>query len=77
MFRRERGGDEPRQATPTVAALRQSQPFSQVRREPETCHSFIQLRAAAARYDKRNDNFLASIQLATIRIWFRFNKSVS
>ena len=28
-------------------------------------------RAIATRYDKRDDNFLASIQLASIRIWLR------
>ena len=28
-------------------------------------------RAVATRYDKRDDNFLASIQLASIRIWLR------
>ena len=28
-------------------------------------------RAVATRYDKRADNFLASIQLASIRIWIR------
>ena len=34
-------------------------------------------RAVATRYDKRDDNFLASIQLASIRIWLRFNESVA
>ena len=34
-------------------------------------------RAVATRYDKRDDNFLASIQLASIRIWLRFNESVT
>ena len=33
-------------------------------------------RAVATRYDKRDDNFLASIKLASIRIWLRFNESV-
>ena len=28
-------------------------------------------RAVATRYDKRDDNFLASVQLASIRIWLR------
>lgn len=32
-------------------------------------------RAVATRYDKRDDNFLASVQLASIRIWRRHNKS--
>ncbi len=34
-------------------------------------------RAIATRYDKRDDNFLASIQLASIRIWLRHNESVT
>ncbi len=34
-------------------------------------------RAVATRYDKRDDNFLASIQLASIRIWLKFNESVT
>ncbi|MBB4861040.1 transposase [Novosphingobium chloroacetimidivorans] len=36
-----------------------------------------QFRASATRYDKRDDNFLASVQLACIRIWVRHNKSVA
>ncbi len=34
-------------------------------------------RAVATRYDKRDDNFLASIQLASIRIWLRHNEPVT
>jgi transposase len=34
-------------------------------------------RAAATRYDKRDDHLLASVQLASIRIWLRHNKSMS
>ncbi len=34
-------------------------------------------RAVATRYDKRDDNFLASIKLASIRIWLRFNESTT
>ncbi len=34
-------------------------------------------RAIATRYDKRDDNFLASVKLASIRIWMRFNESVT
>ena len=34
-------------------------------------------RAIATRYDKRDDNFIASIKLASIRIWMRFNESVA
>ena len=34
-------------------------------------------RAVATRYDKRDDNLLASVQLASIRIWLRHNESVS
>ncbi len=32
------------------------------------------LRAVSARYDKRDDNYLASIKLASLRIWLRFNE---
>ena len=34
-------------------------------------------RAVATRYDKRDDNFLASLQLASIRIWLRTYESVT
>ncbi|MCR9196267.1 MAG: IS5/IS1182 family transposase, partial [Hyphomonas sp.] len=34
-------------------------------------------RAVATRYDKRDDNYLASIQLASIRIWLRTYESVT
>jgi transposase len=33
--------------------------------------------AVATRYDKRDDNFLASVQLASIRIWLRSYESVT
>jgi transposase len=33
--------------------------------------------AVATRYDKRDDNFLASIQLASIHIWLRTYESVT
>lgn len=36
-----------------------------------------QFRAVATRYDKRDDNFLASVQLAAVRIWIKSNESVS
>ena len=36
-----------------------------------------QFRAIATRYDKRDDNYLASIKLASARIWIRFNESVA
>ena len=36
-----------------------------------------QFRAVATRYDKRDDNFLASVQLAAIRIWIRGNESAT
>ena len=36
-----------------------------------------QFRAVATRYDKRDDNYLASVKLASIRIWMRFNESVA
>ena len=34
-------------------------------------------RAVATRYDKRDDNFLASIKLASLRIWLRSYESVT
>jgi transposase len=34
-------------------------------------------RAVATRYDKRDDNYLASVKLAALRIWMRFNESVA
>ena len=34
-------------------------------------------RAVATRYDKTADNYLASIKLASARIWMRFNESMS
>ncbi len=34
-------------------------------------------RAVATRYDKRADNYLASVKLASARIWMRFNESVA
>jgi len=36
-----------------------------------------QFRAIATRYDKRDDNFLASVHLASIRIWLRHNESAA
>ena len=33
-------------------------------------------RAVATRYDKRDDNYFATVKLASIRIWMRFNESV-
>ncbi len=34
-------------------------------------------RAVATRYDKRDDNYLASIKLASLRLWLRSNESVA
>jgi len=34
-------------------------------------------RAVATRYDKHDDNYIASVKLAAIRIWMRFNESVT
>lgn len=36
-----------------------------------------QFRAVATRYDKRDDNFMASVQLASIRIWIRRYESAA
>jgi transposase len=38
---------------------------------------FKHFRAVATRNDKRDDNFLASVQLASIRIWLRHNESMT
>jgi transposase len=35
------------------------------------------VRAVATRYDKLPENYLASVKLASIRIWMRFNESVT
>ena len=34
-------------------------------------------RAVATRYDKNPENFLASVKLASARIWMRFNESMT
>ena len=34
-------------------------------------------RAIATRYDKTPENFLAAIQLASVRIWMRYNEFVA
>ena len=34
-------------------------------------------RAVATRYDKRDDNYRASVKLAALRMWLRFNESVT
>jgi transposase len=34
-------------------------------------------RAVATRYDKNPENYLASVKLASARIWMRFNESVA
>jgi transposase len=34
-------------------------------------------RAIATRFDRHDDNFMASVKLAAIRIWLRFNESVA
>ena len=34
-------------------------------------------RAVATRYDKRDDNYLACVKLASTRIWMRFNESMT
>lgn len=52
-----------------------------VYRQRNAVESFLNklkhFRAIATRYDKRDDNFLASIQLASIRIWLRTYESVT
>ena len=40
-------------------------------------NKFKHFRAVATRYDKRADNFLAGVKLASARIWMRFNESMA
>ena len=40
-------------------------------------NKFKHFRAVATRYDKRDDNYLASVKLASVRIWLKFNESVT
>ena len=40
-------------------------------------NKLMHFRAVATRYDQRDDNYLASVQLASIRIWLRHNESVA
>lgn len=35
------------------------------------------IQAIVTRYENRNDNFFASVQLASIRIWLRHHESVT
>lgn len=34
-------------------------------------------RAVATRYDKRPENFLTGVKLASLRLWMRFNESMT
>jgi transposase len=57
-------------------------PFSaRVYRQRNAVERFLNklkhFRAIATRYDKRDDNFLALVQLASIRIWLRTYESVT
>ena len=65
-----------------LAARKTSYPFSSwVYRQRNAVERFFNklkhFRAVATRYDKRDDNFLASVQLASIRIWLRSNELVT
>ena len=61
-----------------VAALRFNRRLYRKRNLVERFFNKIKhYRAVATRYDKRDDNFLASIKLASIRIWLRFNESMA
>ena len=74
-----------RGASANVRALsnrRQSFPFSDWLYRQRNCierffNRLKHFRAVATRYDKRDDNFLASVQLASIRIWLRTYESVT
>ena len=41
-----------------------------------TAGAFKHFRAVATRYDKRTDNYLAGVKLASARIWMLFNELV-
>ncbi|MCP1998456.1 transposase [Nitrobacter winogradskyi] len=61
-----------------VAALRFNRRLYRKRNLVERFFNKIKhYRAVATRYDKRDDNFLASIKLASIRIWLRFIESMT
>ena len=61
-----------------VAALRFNRRLYRKRKLVERFFNKIKhYRAVATRYDKRDDNFLANIKLASIRIWLRFNESMT
>jgi transposase len=40
-------------------------------------YEFKHFRAVATRYDKDAENYLSGVKLASIRIWLRFNESVT
>ena len=40
-------------------------------------NKFKRFRGVATRYDKRPDNYLAGVKLASARIWMRFNESMA
>jgi transposase len=54
---------------------------SRVYRQRHSVERFLNkvkhFRAVATRYDKRNDKFLASVQLASTRVWLRSYESVT
>ncbi|MCP2001262.1 transposase [Nitrobacter winogradskyi] len=61
-----------------VAALRFNRRLYRKRNLIERFFSKIKhYRAVATRYDKRDDNFIASIKLALIRICLRFIESMT
>ncbi len=40
-------------------------------------NKFKHFRVAATRYDKRDDDYLASVKFASARIWTRFNETMT
>ena len=44
---------------------------------PSSASSTKHFRAAATRYDKRDDNFLGTIKLASVRFWLRAYESMT
>jgi transposase len=62
-----------------LAALQQTalSPAQSGRTLLQQTQAFQNFRAIATRYDKRDDNYLASVKLASIRIWMRFSESMA
>jgi hypothetical protein len=70
-------GQHPRHAEPRQSLPVQPWVYRQRNAVERFFNKLKHFRAVPTRYDKRDDNFLASIKLASIRIWLRNYESVS